>query len=93
MSVILRFIFGFLQETHKELAERTGKYVVEYRAEQGNRPIIVAMPSEKAVLKRIAEEEEQKEDITKYFDPYRGVHKPKTLKQIRGAHHDVLADV
>lgn len=87
-------IYSFLQETHEELAERTGKYVVEYRPEQGNRPVVVAVPSERSLLRRISKEEEGKEeDITKYFDPYRGAHKPKTLDQIQGTHQHVLADI
>lgn len=86
--------FFLLQETNEELAERTGKYVVEYRPEQGNRPVVVAIPSERSLVRRISEEEENKEeDITKYFDPYRGAHKPKTLGQIQGTHKDLMADL
>ena len=68
--------------------------MVEYRQECGNRPIVVATPSEKAVLRRLEEERlEEDEDITKYFDPYRGAHRPKSVKEIQGAHPDVLADI
>ena len=83
-----------LQETHQELAERTGKHVVEYRPEKGNRPIVVASPSQKAVKRRIIEEKKQKEeDITKYFDEYRGAHRPKSLKDIQGTHPPLLRDL
>ena len=83
-----------LQETHQELAERTGKYVVEFRNEEGNFPRIVAIPTEGAIQRRIVEEAENKqsEDITVHFDPYRGAHKPKSLNQIQGTHPNVLAD-
>lgn len=83
-----------MQETHEELAERTGKYVVEYREEQGSRPIVVATPSEKAVKRRIELESKSKgEDITRYFDPYRGAHRPKSIRDVQGTHHDVMADL
>jgi len=83
-----------MQETHQELAERTGKYVVEFRNEEGNFPRIVAIPTEGAIQRRIEEETEHKqsEDITLHFDPYRGAHKPKSLNQIQGTHPNVLAD-
>lgn len=79
------------KETHEQLAERTGKYVVEYRSEQGNRPVVVAIPSERSILRRLSED--NVEDISKYFDPYRGAHKPKALEQVQGTHSDVMLDV
>jgi len=85
-----------MQETHEELAERTGKYVVEYRKEKGNIPIIVSTPSNRALTKRLNTEEEEKnkeEDITTYFDPYRGAHRPKNLKEIKGTHPDLMKDI
>ena len=57
------------------MAERTGKYVVEFRNEEGNRPRIVAIPSEKSIKRRLEADvgnKEEDEDITLHFDPYRG---------------------
>lgn len=92
----IKFYYIFQQETHGELAERTGKYVVEFRNEEGNRPRIVAIPSERSIKRRLEAEignKEEDEDITLHFDPYRGAHKPKSLNEIETAHPNVMADV
>ena len=91
-TVLLNY---YKQETHRELAERTGKYVVEFRPEEGNRPRIVATPSERSILRQVSEEEDKQgvEDITVHFDPYRGAHKPKTAHQIQGTHPNLMSDI
>eukprot|EP00794_Sanderia_malayensis_P017378 gene17379-19117_t len=69
------------QESHQELAERTGKMVVEFRQEMGGRPVVVATPSLKSVEERIDKElNETEDDISKYFDPTRGMHKAKYVR-------------
>ena len=78
------------------MAERTGKYVVEFRNEEGNRPRIVAIPSEKSIKRRLEADvgnKEEDEDIALHFDPYRGAHKPKSLNEIATAHPNVMADI
>ena len=65
---------------------------MECRPEQGNRPVIVATPSEKAIQRRISEEMDGKkedEDISVYFDPYRGAHRPKSHAEIHQYHPNV----
>jgi len=82
-----------MQETHQELAQRLGKNVVEYRTEQGNRPVIVASPSPEAVKQRIKSEKQLNEDdITVAFDPHQGAHRPKTLFEIKGDYSEILID-
>ncbi|XP_065662337.1 small ribosomal subunit protein uS5m isoform X2 [Hydra vulgaris] len=85
LSVVKATFQGLaLQETHEELAERTGKNVVEFRPERGNIPVIVATPSEASVLRRIEREAKgDNDDISKYFDPFMNSHRPKTINQIR----------
>lgn len=86
---------GFqMQETHQELAERTGKNVVELRPEKGNCPVVVAYPSQQAIKRRMEEEKFGKEeDITAAFDPYYGAHRPKSVEEIKGTHPDLLAEM
>ena len=36
-----------LQETHQDLADRTGKFLVEFRHETNMRPVVVAIPQDK----------------------------------------------
>lgn len=72
-----------MQETHQQLADRTGLNVVEFRAEYGMRPVIVASPSvetQKKVFKKRAEKEEY--DLKEIFDPYRGLHRPKKRQEL-----------
>ena len=35
------------QETHQSLADKTGKFLVEYRRECGYRPVVIAVPKSK----------------------------------------------
>lgn len=82
-----------LQESHQELAERLGKHVVEYRPEQGNRPIIVATPSANSIALRVEREKQvHQEDISVAFDPHRGAHRPKSLADIKEDYSEVLFD-
>jgi len=86
---------GFLmQETHEELAERTGLNVVEYRRENGNRPVVVASPSAEAIERRIEQDltMTDREKVLQGVDPYRGVHKPKSVHAIRKAHPDLMTN-
>lgn len=47
------------------------------------RPIVVAAPSLKSIEMRIKGEMEQREeDISKYFDPTKGLHKAKSTRRI-----------
>eukprot|EP00795_Rhopilema_esculentum_P013852 gene13852-4794_t len=70
------------QETHQELAERTGKNVIEYRPEMGMRPTVVAAASLKAIEARMKQETSVSDDIAKYFDPTKGLHKAKLTRKI-----------
>ncbi|XP_048586545.1 28S ribosomal protein S5, mitochondrial isoform X3 [Nematostella vectensis] len=71
------------QETHQELADRTGLHVVELREEYGRRPIVVASPSDKAsreaLRKRIHLDDY---DLDKIFDPHKGLHRPKKRSEL-----------
>ena len=71
------------KETHQELADRTGLNVVEYRRERGMLPVVVATPSEKSkgeMFKFQAKKDDY--DLRKIFDPYKGLHRPKTRAQL-----------
>ena len=47
------------------------------------RPIVVAAPSLKSIEMRMKREmEERDEDILKYFDPTKGLHKAKSTRRI-----------
>ena len=73
----------FLQETHQQLADRTGLNVVEYRAECGMRPVIVASPREGAQNKILKKRSDKAEyDLNEVFDPYRGLHRPKKVQDL-----------
>ena len=73
----------FLQETHQQLADRTGLNVVEFRPECGMRPVIVASPSEQAQNKVFKKQSEKAEyDLSEEFDPYRGLHRPKKVEDL-----------
>lgn len=77
MSLVL------FQETHQQLADRTGLNVVEFRGECGNRPMIVASPSDEArnkVLKKRSEKAEY--DFNEIFDRYGGLHRPKKVEDL-----------
>ena len=76
------FVLFLNQETHQELAERTGKNVVEYRPEMGMRPTVVAAASLKAIEARMKQETSMSDDIAKYFDPTKGLHKAKLTRKI-----------
>lgn len=79
---LVRAVFqGLLsQETHQQLADRTGFNVVEFRAECGNRPMIVASPSDEARNKALKKRSEKAEyNFNEVFDPYRGLHRPKKV--------------
>ncbi|KAL9954467.1 hypothetical protein ACROYT_G042008 [Oculina patagonica] len=84
VSLVRAAFQGLLsQETHQQLADRTGLNVVEFRAECGMRPVIVASPSEEAqnkVLKKRSEKAEY--DLNEVFDPYRGLHRPKKVEDL-----------
>ena len=81
---VLTFLFSSsFQETHQQLADRTGLNVVELRAECGMRPVIVASPSvetQKKVLKKRSDKDEY--DLNEIFDPYRGLHRPKKRTEL-----------
>ena len=48
----------------------------------GMRPVIVASPSMKSIQARInSEMEKVDEDITKYFDSSKGLHKAKSVRK------------
>ena len=81
-----------VQETHIELADRTGKCIVQYRGEEGNRPTAVALPSPVAVKRKFYNKDKE-DDLSKYFDLYRGAHRPKILPEIQGTNADVLANI
>lgn len=69
-----------MQETHQQLADRTGFNVVEFKAEYGNRPMIVASPSDEARNKALKKRSEKAEyNFNEVFDPYRGLHRPKKV--------------
>lgn len=90
ITVIETTIQGLLlQETHQDLADRTGKFVVEMRGERGNLPVVVASPSQKSFEDRKRQKKEQESeihvDLEAAFDPYLGAHRPKSLNDIRGA--------
>ncbi|KAM7445055.1 28S ribosomal protein S5 [Porites harrisoni] len=84
LSLIRAAFQGLLsQETHQQLADRTGLNVVELRAECGMRPVIVASPSvetQKKVLKKRSDKDEY--DLNEIFDPYRGLHRPKKRTEL-----------
>ena len=49
----------FFQETHQDLADRTGYHVVEMREERDNLPVVVASPTNGPVnTKKIVDEHE-----------------------------------
>lgn len=78
----LSLIF-FLQETHQQLADRTGLNVVELRSECGMRPVIVASPREGAQNKILKKRSDKAEyDLNEVFDPYRGLHRPKKVQDL-----------
>lgn len=71
------------QESHGELANRTGKNVVEYRPEMGLRPVVVASPTVEAVQARLRREIEKKnQDIAAFFDPSKGLHTAKPARKL-----------
>ena len=73
----------FLQETHQQLADRTGLNVVELRPECGMRPVIVASPREGAQNKILKKRSDKAEyDLNEVFDPYRGLHRPKKVQDL-----------
>lgn len=84
LSLVRAVFQGLLsQETHQQLADRTGLNVVEFRPECGNRPMIVASPSDEArnkVLKKKSEKAEY--NFNEVFDPYRGLHRPKKVEDL-----------
>ncbi|KAJ7365565.1 28S ribosomal protein S5, mitochondrial [Desmophyllum pertusum] len=84
LSLVRAAFQGLLsQETHQQLADRTGLNVVEFRAECGMRPVTVASPGEEAqnkVFKKRAKKAEY--DLNEVFDPYRGLHRPKKVQDL-----------
>ena len=84
LCVVVIVIYFNFQESHHELAERSGKLVVEFRPDHGNRPVIVARPSDSAVKTRLKEETGGEVDIASYFDPNKGLHRAKTVEEIGG---------
>lgn len=73
--------FSF-QETHQELADRSGLNVVEFREECGMRPVIVASPSVESQRKVSKKREKKEYDLNEVFDPYRGLHRPKKRQEL-----------
>lgn len=68
------------QETHEELAERTGCYVVKTNPESFNLPEIIAIPSTEQIAKcRIRRREAFDYDFAKQLDPYLGLHRPRRV--------------
>lgn len=76
------------QETHEDLAERTGLFVVESRAELGGNnyelPKVVAIPSLDSIQKKIrAMKMDSKfldtEEYNNSLDPHKGLHRLKDL--------------
>jgi len=71
------------QETHQELADRTGLNVVEFREELGNRPIVVASPSNKAAKQSLKKRVEKDDyDFNQIFDPHKRLHRPKRKSEL-----------
>ena len=49
----------------------------------GMRPVVIAAPSLMSIEMRMKRElEEREEDISKYFDPTKGLHKVKSTRTI-----------
>ncbi|XP_068683612.1 small ribosomal subunit protein uS5m-like isoform X1 [Montipora foliosa] len=83
LSLIRAAFQGLLsQETHQELADRTGLNVVEFREECGMRPVIVASPSVETQKKVYKNRERKEYDLKEVFDPYRGLHRPKRRQEL-----------
>ena len=71
------------QETHQELADRTGHNVVEFRQELGMRPVVVATPSDKAAKESLKKRVERDDyDFHQIFDPHKGLHRPKQKSEL-----------
>lgn len=72
------------QETHQELAQRTGKYVVEYRSNQEGLPVVVASPSLQAVQARMLRKETESDiNIADYLDGSKGAHRTKSNGHVK----------
>jgi len=84
LSLVRATFQGLLsQETHQQLADRTGLNVVEFRTECGMRPVIVASPREGAQNKILKKRSDKAEyDLNEVFDPYRGLHRPKKVQDL-----------
>ena len=82
LVVFLLKVMIFPQETHQELADRTGLNVVEFREECGMRPVIVASPSVETQNKVYKNRERKEYDLKEVFDPYRGLHRPKRRQEL-----------
>lgn len=80
----IKAVFNALlsQETHEELAEQTGKIVVERRSNMGNVPVVVARPSEAAVKRRL--ELEKSNPRLKFWDEMQAsqAHRMKSIKEV-----------
>lgn len=83
LSLVRAAFQGLLsQETHQELADRSGLNVVEFREECGMRPMIVASPSVESQRKVFKKREKKEYDLNEVFDPYRGLHRPKKRQEL-----------
>ncbi|XP_015776574.1 PREDICTED: 28S ribosomal protein S5, mitochondrial-like [Acropora digitifera] len=83
LSLVRAAFQGLLsQETHQELADRSGLNVVEFREECGMRPVIVASPSVESQRKVSKKREKKEYDLNEVFDPYRGLHRPKKRQEL-----------
>lgn len=81
--IFIYLSYLYSQETHQQLADRTGLNVVEFRAECGMRPVIVASPREGAQNKILKKRSDKAEyDLNEVFDPYRGLHRPKKVQDL-----------
>lgn len=54
--------------------------VVEYRPEMGMRPVPIATPNAEAKSERKKGFDNIEDDITKFFDPSKGLHKAKSIR-------------